>query len=308
MLELGKFYLRIGKQEKADQCLRDAFSFQIKNQRIGLLYAAYLIQLTRSKEAIVILNRLKHENYSTIQVNLLLSLAYEQDQDQLLSQKYKSMALLERLRELDLISLPGTALENKPQAIPPSSKQNQTESEASNKVESFPAYNNQRLTSDQEDQLYLEIASLMTNESIYPLALKFLGKVQNQENLFCQQNLGDTNLNMQKYEEALKCYNWILSKDETNLACICNIGHCNFLLKRYQEAEEAYIRAVRVSSFSGNELQDSLVLQRLGAIYVHQKQFEESAVIFQQCYAKYQNSFCLLNFGITCIYKQKPDY
>ena len=76
---------------------------------------------------------------------------------------------------------------------------------------------------------------------------------------------------MQKYEEALKCYNWILSKDETNLACICNIGHCNFLLKKYQEAEEAYIRAVRVSSFSGKELQDSLVLQRLGAIYVHQK-------------------------------------
>lgn len=82
MLELGKFYMRVGKPEKSDQYLRDAFSFQIKNQRVGLIYAAYLIQLSRSKEAIVILNRLRTEGYEPVKVNLLLSAAYESDQDQ----------------------------------------------------------------------------------------------------------------------------------------------------------------------------------------------------------------------------------
>lgn len=103
MLEQGKFYMRIGKPEKADQYLRDAFSFQIKNQRVGLLYAAYLIQLSRSKEAAVILNRLRSEGYEAIKVNLLLSAAYELDQDQLLAQKYKALAFVQRLRDLEAL-------------------------------------------------------------------------------------------------------------------------------------------------------------------------------------------------------------
>jgi Flp pilus assembly protein TadD len=40
---LGKFYLRQGKVDKADQYLRDAYSFQIKSPKMGLIYAAYLL-------------------------------------------------------------------------------------------------------------------------------------------------------------------------------------------------------------------------------------------------------------------------
>ena len=119
MLELGKFYMRVGKPEKSDQYLRDAFSFQIKNQRVGLIYAAYLIQLSRSKEAIVILNRLRTEGYEPVKVNLLLSAAYESDQDQLLGQKYKAFAFVQRLRDLEALPQAGLGKETKPQAIPP---------------------------------------------------------------------------------------------------------------------------------------------------------------------------------------------
>lgn len=119
MLELGKFYMRVGKPEKSDQYLRDAFSFQIKNQRVGLIYAAYLIQLSRSKEAIVILNRLRTEGYEPVKVNLLLSAAYESDQDQLLAQKYKALAFVRRLRDLEALPQAGLGKETKPQAIPP---------------------------------------------------------------------------------------------------------------------------------------------------------------------------------------------
>ena len=44
MMEVGKFFLRNGKQEKADQYLRDAYSFNIKNPVFGFMYASYLLQ------------------------------------------------------------------------------------------------------------------------------------------------------------------------------------------------------------------------------------------------------------------------
>lgn len=85
ILEMGRFYLRQGKQEKADQYLRDAYSFNIRNQKLAFMYAAYLLQSARTKEAIVILNRLTFEQYEPVNVALLLSMAYEADQDPLLA-------------------------------------------------------------------------------------------------------------------------------------------------------------------------------------------------------------------------------
>ena len=58
MLEMGLFYLRNNNDDLADQYLRDAFSFQIKNKDVALLYASYLVQRSRYQEAIVILNKL----------------------------------------------------------------------------------------------------------------------------------------------------------------------------------------------------------------------------------------------------------
>jgi predicted Zn-dependent protease len=107
MVDLGKFFLRNGKLDKADQYLRDAYSFNIKNHQLGFMYASYLLQQDRSKEAIVILNKLQKDNYEPIKVNLLMSLAYESDQDPLLALKYKSIAFTHRLRELELIPLAG---------------------------------------------------------------------------------------------------------------------------------------------------------------------------------------------------------
>jgi len=94
-------------------------------------------------------------------------------------------------------------------------------------------------------------------------------------------------MSMGRYEDALKAFQWILQKDEQNLPCICSIGHCQFLAGRLPEAEQAYIRALRVASFSGQNLEDPLVLQRLGSIYVQQQQYEEASVIFEQCIGKY---------------------
>lgn len=172
MLELGKFFLRNGKLDKADQYLRDAYSFNIKNHKLGFMYASYLLQQERNKEAIVILNKLQKDNFEPIQVNLLLSLAYESDQDPLLALKYKSVAFTHRLRELELIGQPGNAREHgKPQAIPSTHKAAQQEgAEITNKVESQPAFGNARLTSQQEDELYLQLADSLSQDSMCIIA------------------------------------------------------------------------------------------------------------------------------------------
>jgi hypothetical protein len=69
------------------------------------------------------------------------------DSDSLLALKYKSIAFTQRMRDLHLIHPSGTAQENKPQAIPPVSRQSIAggEGELTNKVESAPAFGNQRL-------------------------------------------------------------------------------------------------------------------------------------------------------------------
>jgi hypothetical protein len=74
--------------------------------------------------------------------------------------------------------------------------------------------------------------------------------------------------------------------------------------KRLKEAEDSYIKVIRVASFTGQTLEDSYVLQRLGSIYVQNKQYSEASVIFEECYMKYQNSFSHLNYGITLIYDE----
>lgn len=60
LLEAAKFYMRRGEAgaEKAEQYLRDAYSFGMKNQPVALLYACLLVQSGRSKEASVILGSL----------------------------------------------------------------------------------------------------------------------------------------------------------------------------------------------------------------------------------------------------------
>ena len=42
MYKLGQFYLRIGKIDKAEIHLKDAFAFEMENKEIALSYACFL--------------------------------------------------------------------------------------------------------------------------------------------------------------------------------------------------------------------------------------------------------------------------
>lgn len=60
LLDAAKFYMRKGEAyaEKAEEYLRDAYSFGMKNQAVALMYACLLVQNGRCEEANVILTSL----------------------------------------------------------------------------------------------------------------------------------------------------------------------------------------------------------------------------------------------------------
>ena len=70
------------------------------------------------------------------------------------------------------------------------------------------------------------------------LAQRVINMVKDQDSIDFQKTLGSILMQKRAYDEALKPFQWILTKQETNLDCICNIGHCHFLTKRFKEAEE----------------------------------------------------------------------
>lgn len=56
----------------------------------------------------IILNKLSLDKFEPVQVNLLLSLAYEFDSDPLLASKFRAIAFVQRLRQLELLNPAGT--------------------------------------------------------------------------------------------------------------------------------------------------------------------------------------------------------
>mmetsp|Transcript_24781 Transcript_24781/g.17485 ORF Transcript_24781/g.17485 Transcript_24781/m.17485 type:complete len:81 (-) Transcript_24781:1255-1497(-) len=76
MINLSRFYLRQGNLSQAEHHMRDAYSYDIKNNPFALSYASLLIQCNRTDEAIVILRELSAKGFETVKVNILISLAY----------------------------------------------------------------------------------------------------------------------------------------------------------------------------------------------------------------------------------------
>lgn len=106
MLEMANFYLRNGQAEKAEQYLRDAYSYKLDDQSIALHYACLLCQQNRSEEASVILQSLIAEGYEPVKVNMLLAIAYHMNGDTFMFEKYKAISNLMQLRELDRVPTP----------------------------------------------------------------------------------------------------------------------------------------------------------------------------------------------------------
>jgi predicted Zn-dependent protease len=98
LVEIAKFYLDKNNLEKAEQYLRDAYSFKIDDKEVAMTYACLLCQLNRSQEAAIILKELIAQGYETVKVNMLMSIAYSMNGDSFMAEKFKAISSLEQLR------------------------------------------------------------------------------------------------------------------------------------------------------------------------------------------------------------------
>lgn len=204
LLEAAKFYMRRGEAyaEKAEQYLRDAYSFGMKNQAVALMYACLLIQNHRFKEASVILQSLAAQGYETCKVNLLLSISADVEDDKKLAEKYKAIALIDYMRQKNKIAEAGATKSMEPGSqMPdkynkPASEDAQAEGaedapeekEKTNEQASAPAYKNTRLSQDEENQVYLELSEFLLNRSLSNLSDRALGYITEKDSvrvLFC---------------------------------------------------------------------------------------------------------------------------
>jgi len=79
-------------------------------------------------------------------------------------------------------------------------------------------------------------------------------------------------------------------------------GHCKFMLGEHDEALNSYYKAIRVSNLKKNDLNDSLLSQRMGGILIQKKKWEDAKVVFEMCANKYETAYSYLNLGIACCY------
>ena len=195
LLEAAKFYMKRGEHytEKAEQYLRDAYCFGMKNSNVALLYASMLVQNGRATEASVILKYLAGQGYETTKCYLLLQISADLQGNPTLSEKQKALAMIEHMRSQVKIPECGSTKSREPRSIPPAkSKSNNEEEkdgapatpkEKSNDVESKPAYNQVRLTIEEENQVYLELAEFLNDKSFSLLSQKCLEYVTDKESV-----------------------------------------------------------------------------------------------------------------------------
>jgi len=218
LLEAAKFYMRRGEAyaEKAEQYLRDAYSFGMKNQGIALMYSCILIQNHRFKEASIILQSLAAQGYETCKVNLLLSVSADVEDDKPLAEKHKAMALIDYMRQKNKIPDVGTSKSVEPGSqmpekytkpagedpAPEGGEEAAEEKEKTNDQISSPAYKNARLTQEEENQVYLELSEFLLSKSLSNLsdrALSYITEKDSVRVLFCQTK---AKMQLLKYQEA----------------------------------------------------------------------------------------------------------
>jgi len=129
-----------------------------------------------------------------------------------------------------------------------------------NDVESAPAFGNTRLSQEEENEVYIELAEFLNDRSFALLACKCLEYVSDKESLrvrFCN---AKSLMMMLKIEEAANLFHDLFTNVDPELTDVITMyGHCKFIMNDHDAALEAYYRVIRILNLQGKKLTDSLV-------------------------------------------------
>jgi len=123
------------------------------------------------------------------------------------------------------------------------------EKERTNEVASGPAFKNARLSQEEENEAYLELAEFLLDKSLCVLSAQCLDFVTDKDSvrvLFCRTKCKMLQLH---YEEAAGDLHHLFTSVDPNLTeAYILYGHCKFLLGDLDEARTAYYKAIRISN------------------------------------------------------------
>lgn len=170
-------------------------------------------------------------------------------------------------------------------------------------MKSAPAFSNVRLSVEEENQVYLDLAEFLNKKHFYTLSIKCLSYISDQEmvrvkftkakSLMCAQKISDA-------EQQL--YDIFTNVDPDLMEAHILYGHCKFLRNHDTEALHAYFTSIRIANINGQELKDPLVHQRIGSILIKQCKWKDAKVMFELCSHNYETAFSYMNLGVACLY------
>lgn len=253
------------------------------------MYACLLIQLGRGKEATIILTSLASQGYETSKANLLLSISADLEGEPALAQKFKAMALLDHMRSKGSIPANGQTKQRAPGSHPLVRKTEEepvegeeVETRKNSNVEAAPAFKNVRLTQAEVNEVYLELANFLLDKSFYSLSKQCLQYVTEKDSVRVIFANTKSKMLLLQYAEAAEDLHHLFNNVDPDLTeAMILYGHCKFILGEYDLALPAYYKAMRVSNLNQVELKDSLVHQRIGAILIQKKMWNDAKVIFE---------------------------
>lgn len=135
----------------------------------------------------------------------------------------------------------------------------QTPDEPSNIVESANGFQNCRLTDTEQDEVLIDLAHYLLKENLTAFAENTVTRVEDMQNFNYLGCVAKISVQQGNLAAAIPALEQMLELKNTWLDGYIQIGNAYFKQGESEKALQAYLKAIRVSNLTGQEISDQLV-------------------------------------------------
>lgn len=272
--EFCQFNLRMLNYVRAEEALYNALEREPDNMNFLTIQACFYVRRERYEEAKYILEGLlERNNLSILHNNLLSFMYYTVLQRPKLGRKY--FAVSQRVTLKKLGQLP-----------------NKNDKRIMLGQEKLPT-----LTEAQNDDLWFDLISFLTENSFHDMAYMAMDLFNNKEDP--RQNLISASLEALKlnFDDANAQLDKLQENDPNNGEVIMKKAVNSFMCEKFYECEELFFKALK----HNKKLADFKTLLRLGYIYLQRKsKLDAKNVLSKACELNPKSTMAWLGLGVSC--------
>lgn len=146
-----------------------------------------------------------------------------------------------------------------PTSSTPAMDPSQTPEEPSNIVESANGFQNCRLTDTEQDEVLIDLAHYLLKENLTAFAENTVTRVEDMQNFNYLGCVAKISVQQGNLAAAIPALEQMLELKNTWLDGYIQIGNAYFKQGESEKALQAYLKAIRVSNLTGQEISDQLV-------------------------------------------------